>query len=73
MGNKTIKVYANIDEGYLSFSNMTDRQEEWLRKAEKDLKKNELLLVAINILSSKFPNDSDLGKEVRKMINKDGK
>ena len=67
---KTVKVYANVTEGYVSFSNVTTRQEEWLKQAEKDLSDLGKFASCVLILATKFPNDSDLGREIRSMLNK---
>lgn len=66
---KTVKVYANVDEGYVSFSNLTKRQEDWVKVAEEQLAEYSTFITAIAILWRQFPNDAELGKKVRELFN----
>jgi hypothetical protein len=66
---KTIRVTGNIDEGYVEFNNVTIRQEEVLKSYEETVS----FITKVAILSKKFPNDQDLGKEVRKLVSKNKK
>lgn len=61
----TIKVKSK-DYGHVEFSNMSVRQKEIL----DDINDTNMLVIKIAIAVHKYPNDADLGREIRSMLNK---
>lgn len=59
----TIKVKSK-DYGHVEFSNMSVRQKEIL----DDINNSNMLIISIAIAEHKYPNDQELGKEIRNIL-----